>query len=74
MMKFEYERAELEVSSTRLEKPPRMDQISYTVAIYSNDESLNKDLLKRNIEKFGTIFNTVRSSCSVEGDIIVSKV
>jgi len=38
---------------------------------YSNaeDNSLNINLLKKNIEKFGTIFNTVKSSCSVIGDI-----
>lgn len=69
-MKFEYAKAEIEVSATRLEKPPRMDEIKYTLTIYSQD-NLNSDLLKKNIEKFGTIYNTVKLSCSVSGEIVI---
>lgn len=70
LMKFEYSKAEIEVSATRLEKPPRMDEISYELKIYSKDSKLNTNLLKKNIEKFGTIYNTVQSSCSIVGEII----
>ncbi len=69
LMNFEYTNAELIVTATRLEKPPRMDEINYELKIYSQDDNLNIDLLKKNIEKFGTIFNTVKSSCSVVGEI-----
>ncbi|WP_016989580.1 OsmC family protein [Flavobacterium sp. ACAM 123] len=69
MMNFEYSKAELTVNAIRLEKPPRMDEIQYELVIYSQDESLNIDLLQKNIEKFGTIFNTVKASCLVSGTI-----
>ena len=69
LMNFEYSNAEVIVSATRLEKPPRMDEINYELKIYSRDDSLNINLLKKNIEKFGTIFNTVKSSCTVNGEI-----
>lgn len=69
LMRFEYSHAEITVKATRLEKPPRMDEINYELKIYSKDTNLNIDLLKKNIEKFGTIFNTVKSSCSVNGEI-----
>ena len=69
LMNFEYSNAELIVSATRLEKPPRMDELNYELKIYTQDNSLNIDLLKKNIEKFGTIFNTVKSSCSINGKI-----
>ncbi|MFB0947882.1 MAG: hypothetical protein QMB24_17315 [Spirosomataceae bacterium] len=46
-----------------------MDEITYELKIYSNDDRLNIDLLKKNIEKFGTISNTVKSSCTVVGEI-----
>ena len=69
MMNFEYSHTELIVNATRLEKPPRMDEINYELIIYSKDSNLNIDLLKRNIEKFGTIFNTVQSSCSITGEV-----
>jgi uncharacterized OsmC-like protein len=69
MMNFEYSSAELTVNAVRLEKPPRMDEIKYELIIYSQDDSLNIDLLQKNIEKFGTIFNTIKASCTVNGTI-----
>lgn len=69
LMDYEYSKAELTVSATRLEKPPRMDKLHYELKIYSQDSKLNIDLLKKNIEKFGTIFNTVQASCSIDGQI-----
>lgn len=69
LMHFNYASAEIEVSATRLEKPPRMDDVNYKLIIYSNDPNLNIDLLKKNIEKFGTIYNTVSSSSNIRGEI-----
>lgn len=69
LMPFNYEKASLSVKATRLEHPPRMEQLSYELLIYSQDEKLNLNLLKKNIEKFGTIFNTVKKSCSISGKI-----
>jgi uncharacterized OsmC-like protein len=70
LMNFEYSKAEITVNAIRLEKPPRMDELKYELKIYSQDETLNIDLLKKNIEKFGTIFNTVKSSCTIDGEVI----
>ncbi|WP_339889180.1 OsmC family protein [uncultured Flavobacterium sp.] len=69
LMNFEYTKAEITVSATRLEKPPRMDEINYELIIHSQDNSLNIELLKKNIEKHGTIFNTVQASCTIVGKI-----
>ena len=69
MMKFTYLKATVDVSAIRTEKPLKMDHIAYKLIIYSSDESLNIPLLKKNIEKFGTIYNTVKLSCNIEGAI-----
>lgn len=69
MMKFTYTKANLEVSAIRLENPPRMDEINYKLTLYSNDEKLNTVLLKKNIEKFGTIYNTIKLACTITGTI-----
>ncbi|WP_179320406.1 OsmC family protein [Winogradskyella helgolandensis] len=69
MMKFDYTKTTLHVSATRLEHPPRMENISYDLTIYTNDEKLNVDLLKKNIEKHGTIYNTIKLACSISGSI-----
>jgi hypothetical protein len=47
----------------------KMDHIAYKLIIYSSDESLNIPLLKKNIEKFGIIYNTVKLSCNIDGVI-----
>lgn len=70
LLRFEYESAEILVSAIRIENPPRMDDLNYELKILSQDDRLNVELLKKNIEKFGTIFNTVKSVCSVQGEII----
>lgn len=69
MMNFSFTKATLEVNATRLENPPRMDNIVYNLTIYSNDKRLNTDLLKKNLEKFGTIYNTLKLSCTISGTI-----
>lgn len=71
LMKFTYTKATLEVHATRLEHPPRIENIDYTLLLFTNDEKLNLGLLKKNIEKFGTIYNTVKLSCSVTGTISI---
>ena len=69
LMKFTYSEARLEVKATRLENPPRMDNIDYNLTIYSKDRKFNAVLLKKNLEKFGTIYNTLKLSCSISGTI-----
>jgi uncharacterized OsmC-like protein len=69
MMKFNFIKAIVEVEATRLENPPRMENLVYNLTIYSSDKKLNTPLLKKNIEKFGTIYNTVNLSCSISGTI-----
>lgn len=69
MLKFSYTKATLEINATRLENPPRMDDIKYSLTVYSTDEKLNTDLLKKNLEKFGTIYNTVKLSCNISGTV-----
>ena len=69
LLHFEYDRASVQVSATRLERPPRMDDIKYELTIFSKDEKLQVELLKRNLEKFGTIYNTVQQACSISGTV-----
>lgn len=74
LLKFSYHHATIKVDAIRLENPPRMDNIKYLLTIYGADEKLNKNLLKKNIEKFGTIFNTVGMACTITGEIHVKTI
>lgn len=70
LLKFNYEKATIKVTGIRLEHPPHIDKIHYELIIHSKDEQLNIPLLKKNIEKFGTIYNTVNIACAITGTII----
>ncbi len=70
ILKFDYEKANLKVTAKRLEKPPRMDEIKYELTVFSKDSHLNIALLKKNIERYGTIFNTVNNACQIEGTVV----
>jgi len=71
LLGFTYSKSNLQVRATRLENPPRMEDVEYRLEIYSNDSNLNIDILKKNIEKHGTIYNTVKQSCTITGTIEV---
>ncbi len=66
LQKFEYTKASIKVSSIRLITPTRLADIEYQLAIYSK-EKLNIDLLRRNIEEHGTIYNTIKKSANITG-------
>lgn len=70
LQRFKYTKAKINISSVRLESPTRMDDIQYQLKIYSN-EKLNVDLLLRNLEKHGTIYNTIKKSATISGAIEV---
>jgi uncharacterized OsmC-like protein len=70
ILKFSYEHAEIEVCAKREEKPPRMVEIHYTLKILTPEDDHKIELLKKNIEQFGTIFNTLKASCPINGEIV----
>lgn len=73
MMKFNYKKATVDVVGTRQDSPPKIISIDYEIKIYSNDEKLNVELLHKNLQKFGTIYNTLKEVSDVKGKIILVK-
>lgn len=69
ILQFSYDQATLDVSADRIENPPQMDNIQYQLTIQSSDEKLNTALLKKNIEKHGTIYNTIKLACTISGTV-----
>lgn len=67
MMKFEYDTATIEVSATHHIKPSRLEDIVYEVILISKEPKINTSLLKRNLEKFGTIYFMIAQSCTISG-------
>ena len=69
MMPFRYESAEVEVTLTRDDLPPRFRAIAYDLRVVTDEDERRSDLLHRNLRQFGTVYNTLAASCEVDGTL-----
>jgi len=69
ILKFDYEKATVEINGVRTDTPPSMEKISYTLKIQSTMDEKKSNLLHKNILKFGTITNTLAKSSELKGSI-----
>jgi len=69
MLKFNYSHCEISILGERIDVPASITAIQYELVIHNSDEKLNIKLLKRNLEKYGTVYNTLAKSCQITGDI-----
>lgn len=69
ILKFDYTNSQIKVTGERQDAPPKMMSIEYVISIESQDKRLNPSLLHKNIQKHGTIYNTLKQSCEISGDV-----
>jgi len=69
ILPFRYESASLEVTAERQDRPPKMVRITYALTVVTDEPEARVDLLHRNIQRHGTIFNTLADVCEVTGTI-----
>ncbi len=69
ILKYEYARAEVEISGLRNDSPPFMSAINYVLKIESDMGEKKLHLLHKNILKFGTITNTLAKVAKLNGTI-----
>jgi uncharacterized OsmC-like protein len=71
MMPFEYESAEVSITAHRQDIPPKFTELEYELRIATAESERRVDLLHRNLQQFGTIYNTLAAACDVHGTIVV---
>jgi uncharacterized OsmC-like protein len=71
MMPFEYESAEVSITAHRQDVPPTFTELEYELRIVTAESEHRVDLLHRNLQQFGTIYNTLAAACEVHGTIVV---
>jgi len=69
MLPFAYESATVKVVAEREEPPPHIARMRYELEIVTEEPEARVELLHRNIQKFGTITNTLSKACDVSGTI-----
>lgn len=71
ILPFAYESATVIVTAYREEPPPHVARMTYELELVTEEPPSRVELLHRNIQKFGTITNTLSKACEVTGNIRV---
>lgn len=70
MLPFDYESADVTISARRQDAPPRFMEFEYEVRIVTSETDHRVQLLHRNLQQFGTIYNTLALACDVHGTVV----
>lgn len=69
LLKFDLRGIEVSLHGVRQDSPPRMIQITYEIVVDTDETDARLDLLHRNLQKYGTIYNTLAMATDLSGSI-----
>lgn len=69
MLGFALRGAEVRVHGERQDSPPRMTRVEYELVVDTDESDARLSLLHRNVQKYGTIYNTVSAALPLAGTI-----
>ncbi|GAD59695.1 OsmC family protein [Brevundimonas abyssalis] len=61
MLEFDLRGIAVSLHGVRQDSPPKMIRIDYDIVVDTDETDARIDLLHRNLQKFGTIYNTLRA-------------
>lgn len=70
MNHFAFRGVEVRLRGIRQDSPPFMSSISYELIVDTDEDDRRLDLLHHNVQKYGTIFNTIAAATKLEGKIV----
>ena len=71
MLGFTYTAAQIDVTSERADEPPRISHVDWVLTIRTSDPPERLRLLQANIERHGTIYNTIAAAATVTGTVVI---
>ncbi len=69
MLKFDLRGIEVSLHGVRQDSPPKMARIDYEIVVDTDESDARIALLHRNIQKYGTITNTLAGAVALAGAI-----
>lgn len=69
ILKFAYSGIEIRLHGVRQDVPPRMESISYEIVVDTEENDSRLELLHKNMQQYGTVFNTVSKGTELYGTI-----
>lgn len=69
MINFQLRGIEVSLHGLRQDSPPKMVRIDYEIVVDTDEPDTRLDLLHRNLQKYGTIYNTLAGATELVGTI-----
>lgn len=69
MLAFDLRGIEVKLHGLRQDSPPKMVRIAYEIVVDTDEPDARLDLLHRNLQKYGTIYNTLADATELVGSI-----
>lgn len=69
MLRFNLRGVHIVLHGERQDVPPRIQRITYAVVVDTDESEQRLDLLHRNLQQFGTVYNTLAAATTIEGRI-----
>lgn len=69
MLNFELRGVEVIVDGIRQDVPPKLESVTYKIIVDTDESDKRLELLHNNIQKYGTVFNTVAPGTQMVGTI-----
>lgn len=66
---IEYDSVDVSLTAHRPEDEARIEDITYVITVGTSSDQAKLELLHKNLMKFGTIYNTVKSGTKLNGEI-----
>ena len=70
LLPFDYQGAEVNVVASRQDTPPKFVTIRYELRLDTDEPQRRVELLHRNLQRYGTVYNTLATACDVEGQVL----
>ncbi len=69
ILKFDLRGIEVKIRGIRQDSPPKMTRIDYEIVVDTDETDRRIDLLHVNLQKYGTIYNTLADATELSGII-----
>ena len=69
MLKFDLRGIEVALHGVRQDSPPKMISITYEITVDTDETEARLALLHKNLQKYGTIYNTLAGAVELSGTI-----
>jgi uncharacterized OsmC-like protein len=70
MIKVNVRGVDVTITAKRQDSPPKLIDITYKIVVDSDEPSHRLELLHQNIQKYGTVFNTLSAGTAIQGTLV----